>query len=328
MSGQAAGDRAASICVVIVNYRTRRLTMDCVESLKGQLDPASCRIVVVDNASGPGEVEAMRKAIADTGLERLVTLLALDENRGFSAGNNAGIRSLEADYYLLANSDTVFLPEAVRLMKEAFSLRPEVGIVSPRLEWPDGEAQVSCFRRQAPLSEMIRSAETGPLTALLRAFDVPLRPIDRPSRPDWTSFACVMISAGAMAEVGPLDEGYFMYFEDSDYCRRARAAGYDILNWPRARVIHLQGRSSDVDERLRLKKRLPDYYYRSRARYYRKYYGMAGYLVANASWLIGRMISLVREVIAGRPRSISEGEARGIWIADVPHDRPRGGRSS
>jgi N-acetylglucosaminyl-diphospho-decaprenol L-rhamnosyltransferase len=305
--------RSCSVCAVIVNYHTSRLTMDCIESLKGQLDPESDRIVVVDNASGPEEVESLGRAISDSGSDDLVLVLSLNENRGFSGGNNAGIRAVDAEYYLLTNSDTILLPDAVNRMREAFARRPEAGIVSPRLEWPDGLPQVSCFRRLTPFSEMIRSAETKAITCLLRAFDVPLMPRTRPSSPDWTSFACVMIKAETINCVGLMDDGYFMYFEDSDYCRRAWAAGFEVLNWPEARVVHLQGRSSDVEERSIHKKPLPAYYYRSRSRYFRKFYTATGLIMANILWVAGRTISISRQAIARKRRPTPEGESRAIW---------------
>jgi N-acetylglucosaminyl-diphospho-decaprenol L-rhamnosyltransferase len=306
-------EREYSIGVVIVNYKTRELTMACVESLRGQVDNETGHIVVVDNNSGPGEVVALEADLEKAGLSEIATVIGLAENKGFSAGNNAGIRSMRAGNYLLANSDTIFLPGAVASMLEALMKREGAGIVGPRLEWPDGKAQVSSFNFHRPPSEAIRSADTGLVTSLLRRFEVPVQPSDAPSSPDWISFACALIRREVFERIGFLDDGYFMYYEDSDFCRRARNAGFGILHWPYARVIHLQGRSSEVAEFTLANKRLPDFYYHSRARYYRKHHGKLGFILANACWLAGRSISLARQAAGRKARPVPEGEWKGIW---------------
>lgn len=248
------------LCVVIVNYNTAELTRDCVETLLPQIDAARDRIVVVDNASSGADRELMARYLDALNSTGAVSVVYLPENNGFSAGNNAGIEACQAELYVLTNSDTLFLPGAVDQLVSAVGEFPLAGIISPRLEWPDGTAQVSCFRFHSPPSEMIRSANTGVVTGLLRKYDVPVRPVPDPSNPEWTSFACVLIQKAVFDRIGLLDDGFFMYYEDTDFCRRARAAGFDIVNWPAARVIHLQGKSSDVNERTVARKRLPDFF--------------------------------------------------------------------
>jgi GT2 family glycosyltransferase len=306
-------DRECRIGVVIVNYKTAKLTLDCVATLKDQLDRNEDRVVIVDNDSGQQDLDTIREAIAKDGLGDFVILLPLSVNGGFSAGNNAGIRSIRARYYLLTNSDTLLLPGSVKALMDALERNPEAGIASPRLEWLDGGAQVSCFRYHKPLSEMIRSTGIALFTYILKRLDVPLPPRDLPTRPEWTSFACVLVSARTIDEVGLLDDGYFMYYEDTDYCRRARRAGFDIVNWPSARVVHLQGRSSDLDDRLVARKALPDYYYHSRARYYLKFHGNLGFLLANLSWAAGRPFSLLKQVAFGKGSPVPKAEFGKIW---------------
>lgn len=303
------------LCAVIVNFRTARLTAECVDSLAPQLDPRSDRVVVVDNGSGPAEVERLSAWAAASPFAGILRLLPLGRNDGFSAGNNAGIASQPSRYYLLANSDTVFLPGAVSSLLEAAGRFRKTGILSPRLEGPDGKPQVSCFRRPSPLSELVRSANTGPITRALRRGEIPLPPVPWPTRPAWTSFACALLRKELIEAAGFLDEGFFMYFEDVDYCRRARAAGFGILNWPDARVIHLQGQSSDLGARVRNGKALPPYYYDSRARYFRRYYGELGFLLANACWLLGRSVCLLRRALGDGEAPTPKGEFSRIWRA-------------
>ncbi len=306
-------DKHYRICVIIVNYHTAVMTAECVRSVAGQLDALCDRIVVVDNASGEPELVRLSRCLEATGHEDLITVLPLAANGGFSAGNNAGIRTCRARFYLLANSDTLFLPGAVGGLLEAAHLNPGAGLISPSLEELDGTVQVSCFRFPEPASELIHAAETGFVTRLLKQYDVPLPPLPEPSHPAWTSFACVLVREAVIDNVGWLDDGFFMYFEDVDYCHRARAAGFDILNWPAARVIHLHGQSSGMDAKTRARERLPGYYYHSRARYYRKRYGTPGLLAANLFWILGRAVSLLRQLLGKHGQPVMKHEFLDIW---------------
>jgi GT2 family glycosyltransferase len=301
------------LCIVIINYKTPRLTLDCILSLREQVDAGKDCIVVVDNNSGGNDLALIRQGIENNGLESLVTLIPSPENKGFSAGNNIGIRAVEADFYLLANADTLFRPGAINALLQAAAEHPQAGLVSPRLEWPDEEPQVSCFRFHSPFSEIIGSAGTGIITLLLKRYDVPLPTVDRISWPEWTSFACVLIRREVFERIGLMDEGYFMYYEDVDFCRQARQAGFPVLNRPEAHVVHLRGQSSGVKELQQKKKRLPTYHYRSRSRYYRKFYGPAGPLYANLCWLSGRMVSKLRELLMGKARTVPEHQFFDIW---------------
>lgn len=307
----------ARLCFVIVNYNTAELTKDCVETLLPQIDAGADRIVVADNASGREDRERLARYLEAPARAGIVRVVYLSENNGFSAGNNAGIADCPAGLYVLTNSDTLFHPGSVEKLLSAAAAYPSAGIISPRLEWPDGKVQVSCFRFHSPLSEAIRSANTGLVTGLLDRYRVPLAPVLAPTHPDWTSFACALVRKSVLDRIGPLDDGYFMYYEDTDFCRRARMAGFDIVNWPEARVIHLQGKSSDVHERTIARKRLPDYFYRSRSRYYKKYYGFTGFLAANLCWLLGRGVSLGRQLVGNRGRPVPSGEFFGIWKSEA-----------
>jgi N-acetylglucosaminyl-diphospho-decaprenol L-rhamnosyltransferase len=301
------------LCVIIVNYKTAQHTLDCIDTLKDQLEWGKDRVVVVDNASGAQDLEQLTSRIENNGLRELVTVITCAQNRGFSAGNNAGLEAEHAAFYLLANSDTLFRHGAVAGLLEAARENPKAGIISPRLEWPNGDVQMSCFRFPTPLSDTIRSAETGLITKLLKRHNVILPNSERESRPEWTSFAAVLIRREVFDRIGLLDENYFMYYEDVDYCRRARNHGYDIVNWPFARVVHFQGKSSGLEAKVQEKKRLPAYYYHSRARYHEKFHGELGLLAANVCWYAGRLVSLSRELCLRKARTVADREFLDIW---------------
>ncbi|WP_206352149.1 glycosyltransferase family 2 protein [Tautonia rosea] len=302
------------IAIVILNYRTPLMLRDCLASLEDEVDPLQDRVVVVDNASGDDSVQQIQQAIDEHCWHDWVTLIASEVNGGFSAGNNLGIQAVHAQAYLLLNSDTIVRPGAIASLLAALDAHPEVGLIGPRLEWPDGRPQISCFRFPSPASELISAARTGPVTSLLRAFEVPIPVSDEPFEPQWISFACVLVRRAVIDQIGPMDEGYFMYFEDIDYCRRARQAGWGILSWPDAHVVHLRGGSSPVKEEMAARKRPRPYLYASRSRYFARFYGgVPGLFLANLLWYAGRLVSLSREYVGNKKPHTCEAEAIDLW---------------
>jgi GT2 family glycosyltransferase len=307
------------------------MVIDCLETLLPQVRELGATVALVDNASPDDSVPQLRRWNRDHHGHDCVTLIESSDNGGFAAGNNIGIESCDAKSYLLLNSDTLVRGGALKRLIAAMSSEPNVGLVSPRLEWPDGRPQESCFRYHRPVSELISSARTGFVTRLLARYEVPIRVSDERSFPEWTSFACVMIRREVLERIGPLDDGFFMYFEDVEFSFRAREAGWRILHEPTARVVHLRGGSSPVKSRARLRKRLPRYFYESRTRYFYKLYGRIGLLAANAWWTLGWTISLSRSLLQKTYQSPNcEAQWRDIWInfwtPMAPYTHPREGK--
>lgn len=310
---QIAGKFQAA--VVLLNYRTPELVIQCLESLVPQVDSAQKRVVVVDNHSEDGSAAQIRAAVEENAWGDRVHVLESGNNGGFSFGNNYGIRRIDAELYLLLNSDTFLREGALDELIRAATEHPQAEMFSPRLEWPDGTPQESTFTFHRPAWELIHSAGTGVIERALRRYTV-ARPVsDEPTDFEWTSFACVMVRKSLFDRIGLLDEGYFMYFEDVDFCRRARAANAEVLHWPRAHVVHLRGGSSDVKSSIAERKRPPRYFYASRARYYKKYYGTPGLLFTNLLWYLGRSVSLLRELVRNKNPHLCQREGRDIWIA-------------
>lgn len=303
------------LCVVIVNYCTPQMLIDCLETLVPQVRELNARIALVDNASPDDSVSKLKHWIADNHADDCIDLIESSINGGFAAGNNIGIASCRAQLYLLLNSDTFVREGALGQMVQAMRDEPRVGMLSPRLEWPDASPQQSCFRYHRPISQLIDSASTGPITKSLARYNVPMPVSDRPVYPEWTSFACVMIRREVFERVGVLDEGFFMYFEDVELSFRARQAGYEIMHEPRARVVHLRGGSSPVKSYTKLKKRLPRYFYESRTRYFYKTHGHWGLLAANLWWELGWAVSLLRSALQkGYESPACQAQWRDIWI--------------
>lgn len=303
------------LLVIIINYRTAGLTIECLHNLAGELASHNdMHAVVVDNLSDDGSADLIENEIHQQHWSTWVSCVRSERNGGFSAGNNLAIRMAEAEFYLLLNSDARVQPGSITELLEAAHTHPQAAIIGPRLEGSDGAPQVSTFRFHSPLSELIRAAQTGPVTKLLQRWDVPVVVDTTTQSIDWVSFAAVLIRRQAVMEIGLMDEGYFMYFEDADYCRRAREAGWDILYWPKARFVHLRGGSSPVKSLLAANKRLPPYFYASRSRYFIKFYGVLGFWIANALWNFGRAISLSREWVESKTPTACKYEWKDIWI--------------
>lgn len=302
------------LLVVIINYKTPALVCDAIDSLSGEISVATCRVVVVDNNSADGSIDVIRQFIDTSGTSSWVEVIAAGNNGGFSAGNNVGIQSYEADYYLLLNSDAYIRLGAISNLLSLADKQPRVGIVGPRLEWPDGKQQVSLFYHLTPLNSFLASVKLGVFTKMFSWFGVKevAVPIGDHGnvKPDWVSFACVLLKAEMIKDIGLMDDGYFMYREDNDYCRRATNSGWDLAYESSAHVVHLnQGASNQAGV-----KRLPRFYFESRSRYFLKYYGRAGLLLANTIWSVGRFISTVREKLTRKPDSFHGTMLLDIWI--------------
>lgn len=309
-----ANAQKKKIVVIIINYRTPQLTLDCLESLIPELMPLEAKVVVVDNDSRDDSCEIIQNWIDNKNEGEQVELIASVENTGFSGGNNCGIRHINAEYYLLLNSDTLLRKGAISLLLDAVVKEPSAGLVSPRLEWPDGTPQESCFRFHTPISELIGSATTGPITRLFKKFNVPCRVSNKSDFYEWTSFACVLVKSEVFNDVGLMDDGYFMYFEDVAFAYRAQQLGWKVLNVPKAHVVHLRGGSSPVKSQTKQRKRLPRYYYESRTRFFYQLYGYSGLLLANLLWTLGWGISLFRQLLSASFRaSYVKLKWRDIW---------------
>ncbi len=303
------------IAVVIINYRTAELVMDCLSSLDGELEAGRDIAIVVDNASGDGSVERIESEVHSRGWCEWVLVHRSPCNGGFSYGNNVGMACVEAEVYILANSDTLVRAGVVSGLYGLLGENRDVGMAGPRLEWPDGESQVSTFRMMTPVSEFISAACTGVLTRMLKAYDVPVSPPETSCDADWISFAFVAIRREVIDDAGMMDDGFFMYFEDIDYCRRVSRAGWRIRYDPSLHVVHLQSGSSKVNSLTAARRRRPRYFYASRSRYYAKHYGWWGLVSANVLWSAGRVISLLREWTGTKRSHLCEYEWRDIWTS-------------
>ncbi|MBD2075040.1 glycosyltransferase family 2 protein [Phormidium sp. FACHB-592] len=296
-----------TLLVVVLNYKTAALTIDCLRSLVDEINaiPGS-RVVVTDNASGDGSVEKIASAISENHWHDWVELMPLEKNGGFAFGNNAAIRPVLASavscpYVLLLNPDTVVRPGALKSLLTFMNEHPEAGIAGSRLEDLDGSPQHSAFRFPSVISELDFGLRLGFVSKLLsRWIGVP--PIaDCPHETNWVAGASMIIRREVFDAIGLLDENYFMYFEEVDFCLRAHRAGWSCWYVPQSHVVHFVGQSSGVTDSKRPPKRMPTYWFDSRRRYFLKNHGWLFTAFADAAWLSGFTLWRWRRAIQRKP---------------------------
>jgi len=303
------------LAVVIVNYRTADLVVDCLRSLEAEVAAIEgTRVVVVDNRSGDGSLERIGGAVAAEGWGGWVSVVDARRNGGFSAGNNAGLRPLLQSpqapaWFLLLNPDTYVHPGALRALLDCGAREARVGIVGSRLEDPDGTPQPSAFRFHRALTEFERELRLGLVARVLAPWATVLAVPDTATQVDWVSGASMLVRREVFESVGLLDEGYFLYYEEVDLCLRAARSGWTCWQEPRSRVVHLVGRSTGVDPSNAVL-RIPGHVFESRHRYFVKNFGLAYGVLADLAWLLGHLLWRLRVRLLGRPRGSAPGLLR------------------
>jgi N-acetylglucosaminyl-diphospho-decaprenol L-rhamnosyltransferase len=223
------------LSIVIVSFNARPELTACLDSLAGARLQLDHEIVVVDNASTDGSMEAARAAGA--------RVIALDRNVGFAAANNAAIRVSRGDLLLLLNSDTMVAGSAIE--KLVWRLQATGATVAgPRLVDATGRVEISFGRMMSPLAELRQKA-------IGRLYDRHVGAVERRVAQwtrhehwvDWVSGACLLVRRADAEAAGLLDERYFLYTEDVDFCHAIRMRGGRVLFTPAAEIVHLRGRS-------------------------------------------------------------------------------------
>jgi len=294
--------------VAIVNYRTPELTLECLRSLEPEVRArGDVQVGVADNDSRDGSSEFLAAAIAVHGWSSWVSLLPLPVNGGFSAGNNALLAPALAagaeapEFVLLLNPDTVVHPRALGALLEFMTAHPEVGIAGSRVEEPDGTPQHSRYRFHSVWSELDSGLRLGLVSRLLRRHVVALPLLDRPHAADWVGGAAMLVRSTVFADIGLMDTGYFLYFEEADFCLAARRAGWPCWYVPASRIVHLVGQSSGITNPAGPRLRRPRYWFESRRRYFVKNHGRAYAWCADLAWATGFALWRVRRRLQGKP---------------------------
>jgi N-acetylglucosaminyl-diphospho-decaprenol L-rhamnosyltransferase len=307
------------LTVVIVSWNVRDLLRRCLQSIEAEakqaIDGLALETIVVDNASTDGSVEMVR---AEFPLVRLVTN---DENRGFTVANNQGLALGRGRYLLLLNPDTEVTGGALATMVRTMDGRPQVGALGPQLRYPDGSLQSSRRRFPTFATALVESTvvqEWWGDNRILRRYYMADTPDDTVQAVDWVVGACLLVRRQTYEQVGGLDEGFFMYSEEMDWCRRIKDAGWFIVYLPTAMVIHHEGRSSEQVIPAR-----HIHFQSSKVRYFRKHHGtfQAGvlrwFLLATYVYQLGReglkwLVGLKRPLRAERVKAYRQVLSSGL----------------
>ena len=307
LAPQAAPESGPAVLVVIVKYRCAGLAIDCLASLEAEAaSRPGLTVTVVDNASDDGSAGAIAAAIEGRGWSSWATPLPLTENGGFARGNNAAIAPAMASpapphYVLLLNPDTIVRPGAVWSLVDFMDRRPDVGIAGSRLEDPDGTLQTSAFRFPSVLGEIEAGMRFGPVSCLLKQHLVSPPPPKQAGPTGWVAGASMIVRREVFKSVGLLDDGYFLYFEEVDFCLQARRAGWSCWYVPESRVVHLVGQSTGVTDAATRRKRRPSYWFLARRRYFLKNHGLIKTLAADLAWATSYATYLARAALKRKP---------------------------
>lgn len=295
------------LLVVIVNYQSAHLTIDCLQSLEPEVQSISnVRVVIVENNSGDDSVEKIQQAIQLKEWNDWATVLISEYNGGYAYGNNLAIRPALEDvnspeFILLLNPDTRIFPGALQSLLSFMSTHPEVGIGGSSFVEADGSPFSLTFRFPSVFSQLDDGLRLGFVTRLLRRWVVARQMTNIPESTDWLPGASLIVRSKVFKDIGLMDEGYFLYFEETDFCLQARRAGWSCWYIPESKVMHIAGQSTGVTARNVQPRRLPDYWFNSRRRYFLKNHGFWYTLLVDTVWIVGFAIWRVRRVIQRKP---------------------------
>lgn len=293
--------------IVILNYRTAELAEGCLRSLEPEIAQTDgFHVTVVDGGSGDGSADSLRTVIANQGWGTWADLVVLDKNKGFAQGNNVAIRhALESTdpppYIVLLNPDTEIRPTAIKKLLDFMDTHPSAGIAGSRLEDPDGTPQVSAFRFPSPMSEFVGAMALGILSRTFPRWVITPDPSETAVEAEWVAGASMAIRREVFEEAGLMDESYFLYFEEVDFCLAAKRAGWPTWYVPESRVVHLVGMASGFSDHRRTPPRRPSYWFESRRRFFQKNFGVLTALMADFALLSGLSLRRVRYALQRKP---------------------------
>jgi GT2 family glycosyltransferase len=290
------------VAVIIVTYKSAHLTIESLKTVSAERSAPglAVRAVVVDNASG--DLPQIARAIEENGWSSWVTAVAAPRNGGFAYGNNLGIERAFAEgapsYVYLLNPDTLLRPGAIVSLARFLEAHPEAGIAGSSFETAEGRDWPIAFRFPTLASEVDRGLEFGLVTSLLKPWVI-VKEMSQTSEPvDWICGASMMIRPSVFEAIGGLDENYFLYFEETDFCRRARRAGFSTWYVPESRVMHIGGQSTAVTNESR--DRLPAYWFESRRRYFAVTFGLFHAMAIDSIAVVAHGLGIFKRVLQRR----------------------------
>lgn len=241
------------LSIIIINYNTHSLTLDCIKSIEDHLKKISYEIIIVNNSSRDKERQILQSRLKENGRFKIIN----SENRGFGAANNLGIESAQGHYLLLLNSDTLVIDDSISKLLNFFKKHDEIGALTPLLYQPNKKTLQKHFYGSFPtIGSLTFRRWQGRRADLAKRFFYS----------DMVSAASMMIKKETFSRIEGFDENFFMYCEDDDFCRRLVKVGYKNAVLTNAKIIHREGESSSNRKRLLM-------YYKSQSYYWQKHNG-------------------------------------------------------
>jgi len=262
------------LSIVILNYNTRVLMLQLLQSIqKNYLSSTAYKVevIMVDNASTDDSVHSIKKAFP------WVKIIEAKQNNGFADGNNLALRQAEGRYVMLLNSDTEFTADSqLDIVIEYLDKNSQVAVLTPRLELNTGELDPASHRGEptpwASFCYFSGLAKSLPKSKFLAQYHQTYQDITQTHAIDACSGAAMVVRSSAMKEVGYLDESFFMYAEDLDWCRRFREKGYSVIFFPAVKILHHKYQSGMASGDQKTAEKTSRYFYLTMLQYYDKYY--------------------------------------------------------
>lgn len=275
------------VAIAIVTYKSADFTIDCLRSIAAEQAIAprlKIRAIVVDNVSGDAAIVA--HATEKNGWGAWVTVIEAPRNGGFAYANNVAIQRAYADgppaYFHILNPDTIVKPGAIATLIDFLEARPEVGIAGSNFDVdPERVAWPYAFRFPSVLSELETRLGFGLATRLLDRWVLQKEMGSTPELIDWGGGASMMVRREVFDAIGGLDEQYFLYFEETDLCLRAKKAGFPTWYVPESVIWHIGQQSTQAAKDGQIPRRLPGYWFESRRHYFMANHGLAYAIVAD-----------------------------------------------
>lgn len=306
------------LSIIIVSWNVRELLRACLHSIENRRHALDVEVIVVDAASSDGSPTLVREAFP------WVKLIACDENVGFPRGNNLGLAEANGRYLLLLNPDTEIKGDALPAMVEYLAQHQDVGLVGPQLLNSDGSNQSSRRRFPTLATALFESTWLEPVAPqqILRHYYAQDLPDDQVSDVDWVTGACMLTRREIFNTVGGLDEAYFMYSEELDWCRRIKDAGWRIVYYPAAQVLHHTGKSSEQAVTARHIN-----FQRAKLRYFHKFHGRSAAAILRTVLLLnyfGQLLIEGAKGILGHKRPLRRQRVQAYWQVIRTGLRPAG----
>lgn len=298
----AAADyaEAMGVLIVIVNYRTAALAIDCLRSLAPVIaQRPGTTVEIVDNASNDGSVEQILAAAAHFGWSDWVHVTPSTQNAGFAAGNNialrpALLRTRPPEYFWLLNPDTTVAADALESLVRFLEENKRVGIAGSRIYDPGTPGPIA-FRFPSLIGELENGLSLGVFSRLVQRWSTVQHVSDRPKRVDWVAGASMLVRREALLSAGPMDEQYFLYFEETDFCLQALRAGWTCWYVPSSHVTHFAGASTGLGGARTQPARRPKYWFDSRRRYFVKNHSRLYAAIVDLIWLAAHATRRLRK---------------------------------